>query len=285
MSVTALALGSAGFFGFALVLTEIGLRTVKPLAGACISVPTTALLWIVLAPWTLDLDGWHGQSALLFALAGCLFPAAVTLLTFEANRRVGANVTGALGNLTPAIALLGAVLLLGEAPRAGQLAGLAVILAGVLLIAGTPRLAGTAAAWGLALPLVAALIRGLVQPVVKLGFEAWPSPFAAALIGYIMSATVILSAGTLSQGRALRPFAYQGWKLFPAIGLCNGLALLLMYTALSRGQVALVAPLVACYPIATLVFARLLLGPNGLGVRGVAGILLTVTGVGVLLLG
>ena len=76
---------------------------------------------------------------MLFALSGCLFPAAVTLLTFEANRRVGPAITGALGNLSPLFAILIAFLVLGEVPRSGQLVGVAVILAGVLLIIGAPR--------------------------------------------------------------------------------------------------------------------------------------------------
>jgi drug/metabolite transporter (DMT)-like permease len=286
MRVTALALGSAGFFGLALVLTQIGLRHLRPLLGASVSVPTTTLIFIALSPLTIDVANFRSDSALLFALAGLLFPAVVTLLTFEANRRLGPSLTGALGNLTPLFAVLLAFLLLGETPRPGQIAGIAIILAGVLLLLWNPRsAAGPLLGWAIALPLLAALIRGLVQPVVKLGLEGWPNPFAATLIGYIVSASVILTFAVLREGAAALRVPLRGRLIFSLVGLCNGLAMLSMYAALAGGPIALVAPLVACYPLATLVFARLLLGPGGFGRRAAAGVAVVVAGVGVLLHG
>jgi drug/metabolite transporter (DMT)-like permease len=283
LQVTALALGAAGCLGLSLVLTQIGLRYLRPLRGACVSVPSTALAYIALAPIMLDTSGFNPPSALLFALSGCLFPAAVTLLTFEANRQVGPAITGAFGNLSPLFAILVAFLVLDEVPRSGQLAGVGVILAGVLLIIGAPRsLPHDAFGWAVGLLLAAALIRGLVQPAVKLGLAGWPHPFAATLIGYIVSATVILTAGVTREGRAIVPHG-QGWQWFVPVGLLNGLSVLLMYAALARGPVTLVAPLVACYPLATLAFGRLLLGAGGLTWTVGLGVATTVAGVALLL--
>ena len=58
-----------------------------------------------------------------------------------------------------------------------------------------------------------------------------------------------------------------------------------MYAALARGPVAVVAPLVACYPLATLVFSRLLLGAGGLTWTAGVGVAITVAGVALLLRG
>ena len=93
--VLALSFASAVCFALALVLTKFGLRTVEPRAGAGISVPATAVLFLVLSPLTVDFAAWHGQAALLFAAVGLVFPIAVTRLTFAANRRIGAGLTGA----------------------------------------------------------------------------------------------------------------------------------------------------------------------------------------------
>jgi drug/metabolite transporter (DMT)-like permease len=283
--VTALALGAAALFGLALVLTQLGLRQVSALRGAGMSVPTTAALFLLLAPVALDTSTFQAGSLVLFAMAGCLFPATVTLLTFEANRRIGPHLTGALGNLTPLFAVLIAFLLLGEVPRTGELAGIAVILSGVLLLIGTRpgAMSGGAFGWALALPIAGAVIRGLVQPVVKLGLETWSSPFAAALIGYIVSATVILSTGLIREGPAFLAYEGRTWRLFAAIGICNGLAVLSMYAALARGPVTVVAPLVACYPLATLAFSRLLLGSRDITLRLAVGAAVTVVGVALLL--
>lgn len=284
IGVVSLAFCSAALFGLALVLTQMGLQELSPLRGACVSVPTTAVMFLALSPFALDLATFDAMSALLFLLCGLAFPAAVTLLTFEANRRIGLHLTGSLGNLTPLFAIAVAFFVLDEAPRLGQLAGIAIILTGVALLIGAPRASPAGAiGWGLALPFAAALIRGVIQPVVKLGLETWPSPFAAALIGYLASAAVILSVGAVYEGRSLASFEGRRWMLFLAVGACNGLAVLAMYAALTRGSVTVVAPLLACYPLATLAFSWLLLGKAGITWGASVGVGLAVAGVAVLL--
>jgi drug/metabolite transporter (DMT)-like permease len=286
LAVVTLALGAAAALGLSLVLTQVGLGHLSPLRGSCVSLPTAALAFLALSPLMLDTASFHAGSALLFAVAGCLFPAAVTILTFESNRHIGAAITGALGNLTPLFAVLIALLILGEVPSLGQLAGIATILAGMLLIVGAPRATpGGAFNWAVALMLAAAVIRGTVQPVVKLGLEGWPSPFAAVLIGYTISASVILLTGFARDGVDIFPFGRRGWAWFMPVGLLNGLSLLSTYAALARGPVAVVAPLVACYPLATLAFGRLLLGSGGLTLGAGLGVAITVAGVVLLLRG
>jgi drug/metabolite transporter (DMT)-like permease len=284
-AVILLALAAALFIGLGLALTQMGMRHLSPLRGACISIPTTALCFLLLAPITVDFSTGDPKAAGLFALAGLLFPAAVTLMNYGATRRIGPNLTGALGNLAPLCAVFIAFILLGETPRAGQLAAIAVILFGVALLFGNPFAAGARAIdWAVSLPLLAALIRGLVQPVVKLGLAAWPNPFAATLFAYLVSAAVLISAGFLREGRGLYRLEGRGWLWFPLVGICNGLGLLLMYAALARGPVAVVAPLAACYPVPTMIFSRFLLAREPLMPRVGLGVTVTVVGVVLLLL-
>lgn len=278
------ALGSAVFFGLALVLTRLGLRHMGPLRGACVSIPTTTIVFVILAPVTVGFENWHAGGAGLFAVVGCLFPATVTLLTFSANRRIGPNLTGALGNLAPLFAVVIAVMVLGEAPDVGQIAAIAVIVAGVVLLFWAPGLnRADSFVWVILLPVAAAFIRGLAQPVVKLGLEAWPNPFAAVTIGYLVSTLVVLSAGAIKDRRWPVPFDRGGWLWFSAVGVCNGVAVFGMYSALARGPVTLVAPLVACYPVATLALSRILLGSASLTRRMAIGVGITVAGVVLLL--
>ena len=152
----------------------------------------------------------------------------------------------------------------------------------VILFGGHVRSFPAASLWALALPLAAAFVRGTTQPVVKLGLEAWPDPFAAVTIGYCVSALVILAIGrakrvTLRQGDA------RARLLFVAVGLCNGAAVLCLYAALTRGPVTLVAPLVACYPLLTLALDRLLTGQRDVTFAMIGGIFVTVMGVALLL--
>jgi len=284
-TVILLALAAAVVIGLGLALTQTGVRHLPPLRGACVSIPTTALFFLLLAPLTIDFSAGDGGATELFLLAGLLFPAAVTLMNFGATRRIGPSMTGALGNLAPLCAVFIAFVLLGETPRPFQLAAIAIILFGVALLFGNPFARGAKAIdWAVSLPLAAALIRGLVQPVVKLGLAAWPNPFAATLFAYLASALVLVSAGVLYEGRRLYRFESRGWLWFPLVGICNGIGLLLIYAALARGPVAVVAPLAACYPVPTMIFSRYLVAREPLAPRMGFGIIVTVAGVVLLLL-
>ena len=284
MSAILLALVSAVFYGLGLTLTQIGLRDVAPAAGAAISIPCSALLFVVSAPFSISFGAADPGAALIFAGVGLMFPAAVTLLTFESNRALGPVITGSLGNLAPLFAVLLAVAILGEPLRLGQLLALAVILVGVLALTGSrSKIPGAFGAAYLLLPLIGAAMRGLDQPVVKLGLARWPSPPAAVLIGYLMSALVAVVALRLRSGRWRPPATRRGALWFAGVGVCNGLAVLLMYAALARGPVTIVSPLVATYPLVTVLGSALARHEVGNQLRVTLGTVLTVAGVGLLL--
>ena len=88
MQTVAYAVLAAALFGAALVTTHSGLKHMDALAGARVSIPTATLLFWLGAPFV-DWTAWHWAAAGIYALVGLFFPAAVTLLTFEANRRLG----------------------------------------------------------------------------------------------------------------------------------------------------------------------------------------------------
>ena len=158
---TLFAVLSAALFGAALVTTQFGLRHMDALSGARISIPAaTALFW--LASPCIDFSGWQLGAAGIFALVGLFFPAAVTLLTFQANHYLGPNVAGTLGGVAPLFAVLGAALLLDEVLGFRVLAATLVIMTGTIMLVwrgGTANLMRPhIALW---LPIAAALLRAL----------------------------------------------------------------------------------------------------------------------------
>jgi drug/metabolite transporter (DMT)-like permease len=286
-----LAILSALSFGAALVVTERGLVHQSAYAGARISILTTALLLWAPAPWAFDARVLASPALAMFAGVGLFFPVLVTLLTFEANRIMGPTVAGTLGSVAPLLALAAAVLFLGEAMTPRLLAAALAVAAGIALLSSQravhPRRWPKAAA---ALPLSAAALRACAQALIKSGLTLVPNPYTAALIGYTVSALAVwllYLPGARAMGLVLRgstPAPLQrggGW--FMAAGLLNGAAVLAMYGALSQARLTVVAPIVAAYPLATLILSLGLGRTERFGIRLVSGSLLVVTGMALIL--
>ncbi len=280
-----LALGAAFCFAAALILTQFGLRYMPSWRSPLYSIASAGILAWVSAPFFVDWSSFDLRAAAIFAGVGCIFPVVVSILSVRSNAALGPAVAGAVGNVTPVFAVLGAVLLLGERLAPLQFAGLAAVVGGVVLLA----LRGDTAqrqwsVWMLGLPLAAAFVRGIIQPAIKTGLALWPEPLAATAIGYALSMMVIL---LLVGRRAARhgPADYRGVLWFAAVGFGNGTATLLLYAAIGLGSITLVAPLVAIFPLIALVLSLFLLKGEKLAALGVLGVFTSVGGVIVLLLG
>ncbi|WP_375687806.1 EamA family transporter [Pseudooceanicola sp. LIPI14-2-Ac024] len=277
-----IALVAAFFYALGIVLAPLGLRVAPPVAGAAVSVPSSAIFFLLLAPFTIDFDGFDRHSFLLFMLAGAFFPAMVTLLNFFGNSRLGPNLVGALGNLTPLFAVAGAAVLLGDVPGPWQVVGILAVCGGLLMLAAERmRLHAGVAQWVLLLPVVAAVLRGAAQPIVKLGLEGWPDAFAATTIGYVTSATVLLSVRRFVSRAPLPRDRRVFW--YSVIGVSNGLSVVFLYAALARGPVTMVAPIMATYPLIVMTLNRVIHGDRTMTRTTFVGIAISVAGIALVL--
>ena len=278
MAIT-LAVLSALCFGSGLIASRMGLRTLDARAGAAISIPTATVLFLAAAPFAFDPAGLRWDAVLVFAGLGVFFPVLVTVLTFRSNARLGTTVTGAISGTAPLFAILAAGLLLGERIPPQAAAAAIGVVAGVVLLTWRPgaarRLsAGTDLAW----PVAGSVLKGVAQVGAKAGLLLWPSPFAAALIGYLVSTLAVLAARRLAPGARHRATpASRGW--FMATGVCNGGAVLLMYAALDLAPVSTVAPIVAAYPLVTFLAGAVLLKEEKPTARMLAGAFVTVAAI------
>jgi len=278
-----LALVASAFLGTAVVIANLGLRYLDPARGALVSIPSTTAMFWLLALFLFRGEGWNATAFVIFAVVGLIFPALVTFLNFASNRLTGPTIAGTVSSTTPLFAVLGAMLFLSEPLTPAAAAGTAAIVLGVIALtargADRPR---AWAAWVILLPLAGAAIRGGAQAAVKGGLVLWPDPFVAALVGYCVSSVTIFAANRAFVPRASAPFDRRGISWFVAVGLCNGVGVLAMYAALNLGQVSVVSPLVATYPLFTLALSALLLREERFGPRVLLGVALTVAGVVVL---
>jgi drug/metabolite transporter (DMT)-like permease len=272
----ALAILSSICFGIALVTGRIGLRTLDARSGAAISIPTATVLFLIASPFAFDGGGFTILAALIFTAVGLFFPGLVTILTFRSNEQLGPTVTGAVSGTAPLIAILAAGLFLGEQVPAQAAVACVAIVVGVGVLswkqgAVRPGHAG----WSLLWPISGAVVRGLAQAGAKAGLLLWPSPFSAGLLGYSVSSAVVIGASQV--GRSKRPrLTRHGVVWFALTGVLNGGAVLLMYGALSVAPVSLVAPIVATYPLVTVLASAVVLREERVTPRMAAGAAITV---------
>lgn len=279
------AVVAAACFGVALVITQYGLRYMPAMNGALVSIPSTALVFWALSPLLLSTGQWQASAVVVFAGVGLFFPAVVTMLTFAANQRMGPTIAGTVGGTAPLFAIAGAVLFLGERLSVLVLLGTLAIVLGVMVLAWEKK--PNPSSWpkrALLLPLTAAAIRGLAQLLTKYGLALWASPFAAGLVGYTASSATVFVAAELGRGRRPRALDRRGVMWFALAGLCNGAAVLSMYIALNRGRVTIVSPIVATYPLFTLLSSIIFLRREVVTPRVLVGVALTITGGIVILL-
>jgi drug/metabolite transporter (DMT)-like permease len=281
-----LACLAAFCFGAGLVTARIGLREADARTGAAISVPTAAAFFVAVSAGWLDWSGFDAGAALVFALVGLFFPAAVTIINFVSTDRIGPSLTSSISGTTPLFAILAAFAILGEAIPARALLAAAGIVVGVALMSWRRRtLNASAIGWWLLLPAAAALIRGTAQVFAKGGLALWPSPLAASLIGYCASASVLLLADRFRSRRPVERPPRSTVLVFMATGLLNGVALMLTYVALQRAPVAVVVPIVSAYPLVTLGLSAALLREESLDLRVATGAVLTLAAVVFLVVG
>src|SRR6185436_3348972 len=179
-----------------------------------------------------------------------------------------------------------AVIVLHEPMRLWQFIGLLVSVAGVLILTVT-RTADMRdwRTFALLLPLTAALLRGIVPPVIKIGLEIWPNPIGAGLTGYIFSTMTVLLVERVRNGHFIARGPLSGRLWFAVTGICNGIGTLLLYAAVGAGPITLVAPIIATYPLVTMGVGALVLANVRITARLVVGSVLAVCGVVLILIG
>jgi len=272
-----LAVLAAVLFGAAMVIAKFGLRYAAPALGASISIPTSAVMMWSLSPLLLDLSKFDLNAAIVFALVGVVFPALVTWLAFIATERIGPAITSSLSSTAPIFAVASAIMFLGEPVTLNRMLGVALIVLGIVALSAPSPVAGREWPWWLLLlPLIGSMLRGIMVTLGKFGLGLWPEPFAASLIGYTVSAVVIIAIAARHKDNIENPVRALPW--FATVGILNGTAVLLMYSALTTGEVAVVASIVAASPLAALALSGIFLREDRLEAVQIAGLVTVLVG-------
>jgi len=272
------SLAASFFFGSSVLTSKQGLRYVDAATGSMISIGTTATLYTLISPFFVHQAYWSSPAVWVFMGNGLIHPMISMAMSFEATRRMGPTVSSTMSSTSPWFATVGAVLLLGEVPTTSNLAGTLATVLGIMILTYNPH--GTRA-WkrtDLLFAFGAALVRGSNNLIGKYGLELLPVPFMAAWLSFLVSFTGSVILYRFRKGVFPLNLPRLGLRWFASTGTIISAAILCMYTALSLGSVVVVAPVVAAFPVWTLLFS-LLLKQEIFSPKLIVGVLVVVSGV------
>ncbi len=274
------ALTSAVLFALGAHLQSLGLARVRSDSGAAISIATSAVFFWLMAPFLLDGAHWSQSAVWIFVLIGLFRPSISANLSVAGMRYLGPTLASTLSSTSPLFGAALGVLWLGESLTwATGLGTLGIIAAVVVMVRRPARTAATWPLWALGLPVGAAAVRSVGHALAKIGLEGIPDPYFAALVGFTVSALVMLAVQRIRPGRQPVPWRGGGPYWFMAAGVVMGISVVSLNTALMRGQIVTVVPIVACSPVFTMLLSVLVFRREKLTARVVLATLVVVPSV------
>lgn len=238
-------------FGFASHFQHKALDHMDVRSGTLVNIATSAILLWLAAPFYLVPETLLTPPIALFALSGLIVPAMSITFTTQSVKMIGPALTSGLASTSPIFAMMIAVIFLGELITVPIIAGTLIVISGVMVIAlRSARADITWPIWAVALPLLAALTRGISHPLTKAGLTDLPSPLTAALVASTVSLIVLATLYLFSGQKP--PRWNRGYSWFALCGVINGAGIVGLNTALDIGSVVIVSPLIATTPAFTL---------------------------------
>ena len=250
------ALTSALLFAFGAHLQNLGLARVRSDRGAAISIAASAVFFWLMAPFLLDGANWSHSAVWIFVLIGLFRPAVSANLAVAGIRYLGPTLASTLSSTSPLFAAALGVLWLGETLTWATALGTAGIIAAVVVL--TRRRDPAAAVWPLwtlGLPVGAAVVRSVGHVFSKIGLEGIPDPYFAGLVCFSVSALVMIVVQRIRPASQPVPWHSSGPYWFVAAGVIMGVSVVSLNTALMRGQIVTVVPIVACSPVFTMLLS------------------------------
>ena len=283
-----IALAAAAAFGTSGVASKRGLAHVEALTGTLVTVGTCFAVYLLTAPLWMRSGDWFTAGFWIFAFIGIMQPTLSMYFANEAYSRAGATVVSTFAGTTPLFAAALAIGLLGERLTLSIAAGTVLTVLGITTLAWMPGSPGAGAGVGgraiaaaLFFATCTAMIRGVNHVIGKVGIDLLPNPFMAGFCSFAVSFAVLAAVYRWRRGRWPGRLPRPGLVSFCIAGLCVALGIGLLYAALRVGTVTVVAPIVATFPVFTLLVAAALRDERITG-KVLAGVALVVVGVGVI---
>lgn len=208
----------------------------------------STVLWAFAVPFTGGLgtdDLWGVGIGVL--VSGVLHVA--YMLVLQHGYRVGnlSTVYATARGTGPFLAVLIAIVLLGERPTPLALVGVAAVIVGVVAIGFVDRGASGSPRRGIDPALLFGLLTGVAIAVYTIwdahAVRTWNLSPVAFMVGTTLVQIPFYSFAVRRQWEAVRELGRRQWRRILAFGILSPLSYILVLTAITMAPVALVAPL------------------------------------------
>ena len=274
------ALAASLLFAIGSQFQNIGLARIEPRRGAEISIFATVVFFWLMAPVMLDGAHWSNPAVWIFVLVGLFRPSVSANLAVAAMRYLGPTLSSAMASVSPLFAAAFGVLLLAEDMTWTTALGTAGIISAVVMLAKrNAKIPVDWPLWALFLPIGAALVRSIGHVLTKIGMADIPDPYCAGLVGFSVSALVVIAARRLRPTTRRVPWRSRAPYWFVVGGVFMGIAVMCLNTALLDAPLVAVVPIVAASPIFTMLLSVLIFRREKLTPRIVLAVFMVVTSV------
>lgn len=265
-------------FGGQVVVTMRSFTYVDPQTSSMISIGTCVVIFWLLSPFLLKAEYLANPGIWIFFVNGLIHPLFSIYLAYEAAKRMGPTVSATISATAPLFATAGAVLVLGEHITIMLLVGTIGTVVGIMVLSWRRQGHRDWALWALILPIGAAVIRGVNHNLGKFGLEMLPSPYFASFVSFTVSfiGSVLIYRFRIGSLPFILPRRGLMWSGFA--GALIAMGVLSMYSALNYGKVVVVSPIIATFPVFTLVIS-LLFRQERFRLRILAGVVLVLGGI------
>jgi drug/metabolite transporter, DME family len=280
MSPQLLASITAILYAGALVSSRIGLKYSTPDTVTLVSIMVqNVTLWsAVYLTGGIPKVSWVAVG--IFCIVGT-FQMGVRLLAYTGVLKIGASRSSALQSVGPLFSATIAITVLKEPATALIVAGTLFVVSGVVLVSWkAEREIPSFRWWYLMLPVGAAFLTGMNHPLRRYAFSISNEPlFFSAFMGLVSFAGFLIYRW-ISPRRQRLNWNRKALGPFLSTGTFETLSILFIMTSLSVGQVVVVAPIAATYPVWALIGAKIFLRDlETITLKTVIGILCVVAGV------
>ena len=274
-----LSLAAAILFALGNQLARLALRFVDSQTAVLWQIGVSVSIYWLAAPFYMEAWYWTASVLPLLIVLGCFRPLLSANLGMAGTRVLGPTINATLSATAPLFGVALGVALLAEALSWEIAAGSVGIVAGVILISSRAPSSRTWPLVALLLPIGAAFVRSLSHAFSKIALEEIPSPFFVALVAYSVSFVLALANQGRTGGSGFKAIAPDGVKWVLATGATYGIAVLVLNMALLHGRLIVVAPIVACAPLFTLLLGAAVFREDAINRRVAIAVLIVVPSV------